>query len=415
MSENKSRTALSWCIWGVMTAFVLYQFLAQNCFGVLQKAIQKDLSLSTSSTSTLASLYSIAVGVMLIPAGLILDRINKRWVVSIAIAVMGIGYAVFATAANYPMAALGWILMGVGSAFSYISAAALIRIWFPVTRFAFILGLAGLVSSILGGAGGNILMPELLQDYTWRQILLGGAVIGGILFPLSILVVRDKSDPEENQEDQPSIIESLKKVFGCSQLIYSSIFEGILFGTVIGFAGLWGIQWQQNAWLVNLRHAAELNFAMLLGFGVGTPIIGFLSDYFQRRKIPAIIASSFAFLILSTILYYPSHIQYYILTPLLFLLGLCCGSTIIPFSLAVENTPARYQATAMSLVNTAGFLGGSLLTLVPGFFISSGGNPSKADLKIALSMYPIMLLVSTLIMIFLIRETYGKSVVSEDE
>lgn len=148
MNDNsaKKRTLLPWLIWLSMAVFVVLQQYTGTFYGLTSASLEKLYSASKSDISLMAALFFLAYGIMQIPAGLILDRFNKKLVLMAATALTVGGMVLFALLPVISMGCLAALLMGVGTSFAFVGAVLLFVEWFEAKKFAFILGL-------LGGAG----------------------------------------------------------------------------------------------------------------------------------------------------------------------------------------------------------------------------------------------------------------------
>jgi sugar phosphate permease len=61
---------------------------------------------------------------------------------------------------------------------------------------------------------------------------------------------------------------------------------GLIAAPVLTFAGLWGVPWLVQVHGLERSHAAAFTTTMLLGFAIGGPLLGALSDRIGQRKLP---------------------------------------------------------------------------------------------------------------------------------
>ena len=60
-------------------------------------------------------------------------------------------------------------------------------------------------------------------------------------------------------------------------------------GPLLGFAGLWGVPYFVATLGIDRTAAASITSMMFVGWGVGAPLIGWISDRIGRRRIPYIV------------------------------------------------------------------------------------------------------------------------------
>ncbi|WP_419193493.1 MFS transporter [Kolteria novifilia] len=403
-------------IWLTVTLFVAYQLLVQMSFGIVRSGVESDLGFTVDLTNFLIMFYAVALGVMQLPVGLLLDRGNPRWLLTAACAAVVVGCALFASATNALMVAVGWTLAGFGSSFAFIGAGYVIRRWFPPRAFAVVFGGTILLSSIVGAGAGNVMYPALSELYSWRETLYGGAGLGVILTLLIALVV---TLPEEDREVEmdtkhdtrstPSIVSSFDAIFDRPQILFCALFAGATCGNLIGFGGLWLITWQAKGWQDSANDAAMLNSILWCGNGLGAPIFGLLSDMIRRRRIVMVLGSlaAFAFNVLLVVVLVPYSRSF--LLWVLFLQGFAWGVAPLAFAVACENAPRRVLGLTLAVVNVFGVLMGSLLQIGPETMLDGIDNPGRLELSRALLPFVVTAAIGVLLAMFCIRETYCRS------
>jgi len=71
------------------------------------------------------------------------------------------------------------------------------------------------------------------------------------------------------------------------------------------FAELWGIPYLQHAHGLSAQGAGLANSLLFLGFILGAPLMGYISDKLQRRKFPMLFGAGGAAIVMMMILYLP--------------------------------------------------------------------------------------------------------------
>jgi MFS family permease len=138
---------------------------------------------------------------------------------------------------------------------------------------------------------------------------------------------------------------------------------------------------------------------MFLGFAVGGPLLGWLSDKYSTRKIPMFLggglcAASMSMLLLASVLPFWLTVFFLILT------GFFAGAQAITFAMAVEQHSRFCKATAVAFVNFFVMLGGFILQPLFGAVldITSNSNAYTAgDYRTALVLLPIALVAGTIL------------------
>jgi MFS family permease len=89
---------------------------------------------------------------------------------------------------------------------------------------------------------------------------------------------------------------------------------------------------------------------IFIGWGVGAPLIGWLSDRIGRRKPPFLAGLALETAALAALVYVPGW-QVPMLAGLCFLVGFFGASQIVCFALVKENHSAQLSGTAIGFVN----------------------------------------------------------------
>ena len=166
------------------------------------------------------------------------------------------------------------------------------------------------------------------------------------------------------------------------------------------------------------------NSLLFLGFTIGAPLMGFISDKIKRRKLPILIGASGAAVVMMIVLYMPNLNQTSI-SILMFTLGSLYSAQCIVFAIGRELSPNEAAGTAMALTNMLVMLGAMFLQPFVGrlldFSLASHINVipidrlgldkvqyyyTADDYQFALSVIPIGIIIAAILTFFL-KETYA--------
>ena len=234
----------------------------------------------------------------------------------------------------------------------------------------------------------------------------------------------------DNSSDLNSI-ETFRKSFkdlyiilGNPQIWINGLYGCLVYLPTTVFAELWGIPYLTHAH--NLTHAgAEFcNSLLFLGFTIGAPLNGFISDTIKRRKLPMFTGAVGAAIVMCAIIYVP-HLNQTTLSVLMVLLGLLYSSQTIVFAVGRELSPNEAAGTAIAATNMLVMLGAMFLQPLVGKLldISQRWNASRSgvvidnlhevvhtasDYQLALSIIPLGIIAAAILTFFL-RETYART------
>ena len=134
MLSKRMLLIYGWFICLLAAVFYSYDFFIRVAPSVMLHSLEKDFSIGTTGVGFLSSAYFYTYIIFQIPAGIILDKYNIKWVISGAMFLCVLGNFVFSIAPDFTIAFVGRLLMGAGSAFGFIGAAKLASMWLP-SRF----------------------------------------------------------------------------------------------------------------------------------------------------------------------------------------------------------------------------------------------------------------------------------------
>lgn len=242
--------------------------------------LMSEFSLTATEMGNFAASFFYAYMIMQIPVGLIIDRFGPRFVTSLAIILCVFGVFLFATAESFFIACIGRFVAGIGGAFAVVNYLRLAANWFSVKRFAFLSGLmmtAGMIGSVFGQAP----LSALIAAFSWRGAMKILSISGLILAVLFVLIVRDRAPHHREVELNPeklSLGKNFKKILCQPQSWLLTFYSGFAFAPFSVFGGLWGVSFLK-AQGFSPGNAAQGASLMFLGFAVGAPFFGWLSDH----------------------------------------------------------------------------------------------------------------------------------------
>ena len=173
------------------------------------------------------------------------------------------------------------------------------------------------------------------------------------------------------------------------------------------------------------QHTADFaNSMIFLGFTIGAPIMGTISDKLHRRKLPMAAGALGAFMAITAVMYIP-NLSDNAVFGLLFLLGAFYSAQAIVFAVGRELAPYHAAGTAMAFTNMIVMLGGMFIQPLVGLLLDwrvkmqhAGINIKQqsidslsqlyqgADYQFALIVLPIGIF-AALLLTFFLKETYA--------
>jgi MFS family permease len=149
---------------------------------------------------------------------------------------------------------------------------------------------------------------------------------------------------------------------------------GLLFIPTTIFDMIWGVRFLQEAHGYEYASAVIRSATVPLGWIIGCPLLGLVSDRLGRRK-PVILGGAIVLLAcLAWVLYGPADVlPRYVLG---LVLGLASGAAMLPYTVIKEANPPEMSGTATGVVNFLNFTFSALLGPVFGGILRavSGGT-----------------------------------------
>jgi MFS family permease len=245
------------------------------------------------------------------------------------------------------------------------------------------------------------------------------AALGGILAVLALVFLEDK--PKHLHQDvlkpEKHIWRHLKQIVGQGQTWALAIYAFSSWGPVIVFAALWGVPYLMVRYGITSVNASFATMLMLLGGGLFSPVIGYLSNRMQKRK-PLLWIGSFVGCLTSLMMLCIPQIPFWGVAGLLFLMGVGTSVHTLTFAIVQDNNKPSVVATGMGFNNMAVVIGGAILQPLVGFILTMlwdgayiDGVPaySISNYENALFIIPIIYIIGLIVSLVFIKETNCKS------
>lgn len=387
-------------VWFVVTLFVVYSFCLNTAAAVFANAIKMTLHTNDLGVSIAVSAFIVGFACMQIPAGYLLDRYNAKFIVSSGVLLLALGNICITFSTTLLMFVLSNLLQGIGASFAFIAAGILISQWFPTKMFPVLFGLTQTMSCILSGVLHYIFLLQL-ESHSWTSIYAYLGIFGAILFVLTLLFVKTPDDFKRTT--MPSLKQSLMIVGKNSQIWLCTIAAATSLGILLAYASFWYLD-VQKYYFVQTNEAAVISGMIFIGIGVGTPLLGWLSNLVKSRKM--ILHTN---LVLGTMtlllgLYLPHfNLNTLVIIKLVsFFIGFFLSSSMLFYTVVSEISSDQTRGVALSITNTGVFLFNTLMMFIPYFFMTAISTTFFAYLWVL----PFSVMIAVLITYF-INETYS--------
>lgn len=411
-SERVSLLALF--IWVLALVFFFYEFFLRILLGTIASDVIFQLDLSAGQFSTIAGAYYVTYGLMQVPVGMLTEKVGARLTLSAACLFCASGVFLFSVSHGYVLALISRLFIGFGSSFAFVSLMLLSLKWFPRKYFSVMTGLAlflGATGPVLAGAPLAKLYEAM--DGNWRAILIWLGVFGVALAIALLFFIRN--EPKESEKriiflslsKEDNLNSFLKTIFSNKQCWMVFIYTATTYVILPLFAAYWGTLYLQ-ARDIELTNAAFIISMEWVGYAVGSPILGKLSDYTKRRKPYLCIPMVIGVIASSLILFLPTTSET-LLASFFFFIGFAVSGQSLSFSAIIEQTPRALHSTALGVNNAVSMLSAAVLPVFVGVVIQKhqiGPKIQQAALMQGLSITPVLFCVAFLVAFFGIKETF---------
>lgn len=410
-------SALGMLIWGLAAIFFLYEFFLRTFIGSVAHQVLPDLSLNPETFAIIGSAYYISYGLMQIPVGILADKFGVRGIMVFAALVCALAAFLFANATGFYTALFSRLLMGFGSSFAFVCLLVVVVTWFPRQYFGFFAGASqfiGTIGPVL--AGGPLVAMMAASHGTWRSALTQISIIGLVLAFLILFFVKSRPRGAEKQliflKREASLKELLTRLVKNRQAWFVAFYSATVYVSIALLGAIWGTEYLQVRGLSQTLAADMISLAWL-GYAIGCPLLGALSDIARRRKPALIAASLLGFVVTVMIVYLPLGDAPRIYGVLFFSLGIAASGQNLGFAAISEHVDVSTRATALGLNNGAIMLFDTVLPPLVSYFIylsagSHGVALQPKDFTLGFTLMPILYLASLFTACFFIKETYCK-------
>lgn len=383
-------------------------------------SLMHRFGLGAAGISLITAMYYYAYTPLQALVGVLTDYFGPKRILTVAIGLCVIGALVFGTTSNPFVAGLGRFLIGAGSAFAFVGVLKFAAMWLPKNRFALFVGLTtglGMFGAMIGDDG----LMFAVAHIGWQRVMIFSALFGVILIPIFMFYVHENKAKLKNKSHMVHTFrqgfEGFLRAIRSHQLILAGVIGSMLYLSLSVFAEFWGIPFLKAT---NSDHsgylAANMNSMVFLGWMIGAPFNGWLSDRLQTRRLPLIIGNVLAAAAISSIIIWP-HMPATAKFAVLILFGLFSSVEIICFTIARDIFPLKFSATAIAVVNLFTMLGGMIFQPGVGWLVDFlwrgkvvGGLRvySVLDYQHALIVIPVAMLCAAVLSAFLTESYHTK-------
>ncbi|MCK6251985.1 MFS transporter [Pseudomonas fragi] len=378
-----------------LTIFFLFligvvNYLDRSALSIANTTIQKDLAISPMQMGVMLSAFSVAYAFSQLPLGALIDKLGSKLALGGSLVVWSVAQAAFGLFSSYGHLVGLRVLLGIGEAPVFPSAAKALSEWFDTQERGTATGWVWSSTCI-----GPCLAPPLLTVFMvhlgWRGMFILTGVMGLVLALCWFKFYKSKAQyMAETGRAEPVPVQQVK----ASKVRWTSLFKDRnTWGAFLGFMGVIYMIWLNLTWLPGYferehgldlyRTAWVVSLAYLFG-ALGTIVAGKCCDRLVARGM-RVLASRKMMVILGLLggaLF--TLIVAFTTNVVACVILLCLTMFFINISSAtawmIVNTivPSERVASFGSIQNFGGYLAGSIAPILTGFSVQQSGSFSSA-------------------------------------
>ncbi len=402
-------------VWGVCALFFLYEFFLRASLGTFQHPLMHDLHLSSFEYALLSTtFFAVMYGVMQIPVGLLIDNIGLKKVLLIGAVLCAFSTFGFSYANTYFFAAVTRMLMGIGASVGFLCLLVSVHEWMPHRHNALFIGLSQFIGTMGPMIGAGPLENFVLSAHIPWQVIF--KCLGGIGFILVLLIVFFVENSHERAEKYVVLRRPQKtkllflKIFSRTQAWYIALFSASVYFAIEYLSENEGRIFLELKGF-NTSFASYMITISWIGYAFGCPLLGFLSDYFERRKNLLVVSALSGVIAILLVIFSETR---QLLMIGFFLLGIAASGQSVGFAIIAEQFKKQFVPIGLALNNA--MLTVFIATNAPVISLMLDKAKQRADFGLpdyymAFSVLIVVSVIALIISLLFIKETFCKSVV----
>ncbi|HSU54687.1 MAG TPA: MFS transporter [Candidatus Dormibacteraeota bacterium] len=377
---NKKIPVAALLAWFVVAVYYFYQYALRSAPSVMLPQLTSAFGVNALGVSAIIGMFYYAYSPFSLVAGTAIDRFGARRIIPIGAAMVGVGALLFGTG-NVVAANVGRFLQGAGGVFALVGAVYLVTKNFPASMAASFIGATQMFGMAGGSAGQFLVGPMIKKGLPWGQFWIYAGILGLLICACLVVFLPKEERRSASKGGMASFLVPLGKVFANPQSILCGLVSGLIFIPTTIFGMTWGVRFLQEARGREFDAAVMLAATVPLGWMIGCPLLGFISDRLGRRK-PVILGGALVLLgVFAWVLFgEPAILRGHVVG---ILMGIASGAAMLPYTVIKEANPPELGGSATGVINFINFTFSALLGPVFGSRLAqaANGSDSMLDLK----------------------------------
>ncbi len=372
-----------WMVFAICASFFILSQFYRASNAVIAPELCHDLGLTAHDLGLLGALFFYIFAFVQFPLGYLLDHFGaKRTMVGLNL--IGVaGALVFAWSSSLAGGLAGRALLGLGMSANLMGGLKLFTQWFKPREFATVSGVLASLGAI-GSLAATSPFVLLVNMVGWRWAFVVVAVLNAAVTVSMVMLVPGQAPEDEHPKAEirmvkagPSMRESFRRLLVDRSFWAISAAAGVRYGVYAAFQSLWAGPFLILYLGLPKLTAGNLMLMLTVGFILGAPFGGMLSDrVFKSRKATVLLSLVLIAAGLALLAVWPGPVHLFLLGLLLFLFAFFAAFGQILYAHIKELMPQEMSGTAMAGVNF--FVMGGAGVFVHGLGSIIGGGDGAA-------------------------------------
>jgi MFS family permease len=396
----------------VAILFAAYEFFLRTFLGSLAQQIMSSWHLTVLQFSDLNSAYYFAYGLMQLPVGLLVGRYGVKRSLMFAASLLVFSTLLFAHSDLYALALTARVLMGVGSSFAFICMFELIMKEFSDRYHGSAIGASQFITTLGPLLAGGPLVIFIHHFHLSWQVAIDYVGFFGLLFVLLSFCIA--SDNRKNCHSLAvnsvglSWWSQIRTLLTNRQGLCIAIYSGITYVSVVVLAAFWGTRYLQACGFTQ-EFSSSMISLVWLSMAIACPLVGWLSDHMQRKRLFFISCASVGLVATSSLLLIDSQSHMWCVMMVFIGLGIGVSAQSLGYVKIVAVFPRELSGAALGLNNVGIYVFNILVPFVVSLLIKHshaqhGGLLKVTDFRVGFMVLPVLYVLALLLALWFMRD-----------
>ncbi len=399
----------AWLICLPAALFFFTESVRVNLFDTVAPALMQHFHVNAYRFSELSAIYLLSNIIFIFPAGIILDKIQTRYVLLSALTITITATFGFYHSQNFAWAKTLMFITGIGGACCFVSTMRLASQWFSPKKLALATGLI-VTSGMVGGLFAQLPMSSIINYFGhWQaayQFIMSVEIILAIL--VFVLVRNNRQQWLSKNSNVRGFLNNITAALKHPATWLAGLYTSLLNLPITLLGAIWGQLYLTQVFKLSQISAATITSFLFFGVMIGSPLYGYISDHIRSRRKPMVVGALSSLIIILMIML-NHHSSIILLCSLFFSLGLLSSSQVLGYTIVSESSSTNINSTSMGIASVLVMCGGTFLQPYFGWILKptthSALHPlvtySSQSFFYALLIFPIAFALSLIIIKFL--------------